>query len=215
MHFDSLEHALQNTRPTPRDSIRPDRRVSLDPTIVTALEPFLLAFLRLQLPVSQSLTTHTRVSLVALIVPLRVLLYGLTSPDTHSVEGKNSFLGSSPECAAKAFASVNFQVANSDPYPFSGWSQSDRSWFVRYFQYLAPNPVPQERDSRWRGVCIGIPHPSEIPHGEIYLGLNAPILMDITLSRLTANFGASISVIGHDCRVARVEKNSDNPESFY
>ena len=78
--------------------------------------------------------------------------------------------------------------------------------FDRYFQYLAPNPVPQERDSRWRGVCIGIPHPSEIPHGEIYLGLNASILMDITLSRLTAKFGASISVIGHDYRVARVEK---------
>ena len=85
--------------------------------------------------------------------------------------------------------------------------------FDHYFQYLAPNSVPQERDSRWRGVCIGIPHPSEIPHGEIYLGLNASILMDITLSRLTATFGASISVIGHDCRVARVEKNSVNSKS--
>ena len=86
--------------------------------------------------------------------------------------------------------------------------------FDRYFQYFAPNPVPQERDSRWRGVCIGITHPSEISHGEIYLGLNAPILMDLILSRLAA-FGASVSVIEHDCRIARVEKNSDNSKSSY
>ena len=57
----------------------------------------------------------------------------------HSFSGrKNLFLGFSPECAAKAFASVNFQVANSDPYPVSGKSQSDRSWFRSLLPIFSP-----------------------------------------------------------------------------
>lgn len=148
-----------------------------------------------------------------MIVPLRVLLYGLTNPDTHSVEGKTRSWVSHQSALLRRLLVLTFRWLILIHTPSRGEVSLTGPGFDRYFQYFAPNPVPQERDSRWRGVCIGIPHPSEIPHGEIYLGLNAPILMDITLSRLTANFGASISVIGHDCRVARVEKNSDNSKS--